>query len=165
MLDGAKCSNRKRLEYPLWVLSIWKRVDRTSPNECWPWLGAKRSDGYGEITRRPKVLSAHRVIWEICNGKIPVGMCVLHKCDNRICVNPAHLFLGTKADNHRDMVLKGRNLMGENHPNAKLKEWQAREILDRIKKGETQRGLAKEFGVCEALVSSIKSDKKWRHLR
>ena len=75
---------------------------------CVFWLGALRSNGYGAISIKGKQQAAHRVAWELANGPIPAGLCVLHKCDIPCCVNPQHLFLGTKKDNSDDMLNKGR---------------------------------------------------------
>ena len=92
---------------------FWKKVDVRGPSDCWEWQGAPGNHGYGTIIAgrggRLGSYLAHRLSWEIHFGSIPLGMCVLHHCDNRICVNPDHLFLGTKSDNHRDMCRKGRN--------------------------------------------------------
>ena len=76
--------------------------------KCWDWQGAI-CVGYGTIGNKYKYRGAHRYSWELSNGPIPKGLCVLHKCDNRRCVNPDHLFLGTKGDNNRDRVKKGRD--------------------------------------------------------
>lgn len=95
---------------------FWERVDVRGPDECWNWLGALKDNGYGQLTRlgvSKKPLKAHRVAWVLAYGPIPAGSgvhgtCVLHHCDNRRCVNPSHLFLGTNHDNVRDMHAKGR---------------------------------------------------------
>ena len=93
------------------VKRFWPKVEKTSANECWTWLGAKLPKGYGKIAGRDwrgGWLYAHRVSWELHNGPVQDGLWVLHHCDNPSCVNPAHLFLGTNRDNMRDMQRKGR---------------------------------------------------------
>ena len=79
-----------------------------APDECWLWEKSKSAKGYGQINSGGTMARAHRVAWELSNGPIPKGVCVLHKCDVPICVNPSHLFLGTLKDNFDDAVAKGR---------------------------------------------------------
>lgn len=91
-----------------------------SPQEdgCWQWTGRIRDGGYGRMKLNGKETRAHRVSWLIHKGDIPNGLCVLHRCDNRLCVNPKHLFLGTRRDNYEDMKKKGRHSHGETHAAA-----------------------------------------------
>jgi hypothetical protein len=94
--------------------SFWKRVDRSTPDGCWPWIGMVQSDGYGILHVNRKTLRAHRVAYWISTGTHPGPLHVCHKCDHPPCCNPAHLFLGDVYDNMADMVAKGRNWTGGN---------------------------------------------------
>ena len=103
-------------------MSRWKPIpleDRfrsyvaVTPSGCHEWMGAKRADGYGVIRINGVTRRAHRVAWEMANGPIPEGLFACHKCDNRCCCNPEHLFLGTPRDNIADMCSKGRGVWPE----------------------------------------------------
>ena len=112
-----KCSANARPITP-WQESFWRYLTPTSADECWEWQGAINAGGYGSLKVTGKMtIVAHRASWEIHNGPIPDDLWVLHKCDNRPCCNPAHLFLGTHDDNMADMARKGRVVAhsGDNH--------------------------------------------------
>lgn len=132
---------------------------------CWEWTAYKDIRGYGHISSEGRVLRAHRVSWELHYGEIPEGLCVCHHCDNTSCVNPRHLFLGTRVDNMVDMVRKGRSAhpenRGENNPGAKLTKKQVEEIRRKCAEGKTQRNLAEEFNVTFLSVSRIVNYKDW----
>ncbi len=116
--------------------------------------------------KAPRWLKAHRLSYEIHAGPIPDGLCVCHHCDNPPCVNPAHLFLGTRADNSEDAVVKGRmaRQIGERNSRAKLTEDDVREIVRLRKTGLTQQAIADLYNVSQVRVSSIMLGKSWSHL-
>ncbi len=94
---------------------FWRKVNRCVADECWNWLGAKTGNGYGAFKAHGKTMPAHRFSYEVGCANIPVNALVCHHCDNPICVNPKHLFIGTHGDNMRDMRSKNRNITGDKH--------------------------------------------------
>src|SRR3989304_6891698 len=88
---------------------FWGYADIVSPDECWEWRRSKTPLGYGMLNIRGHTIYAHRISYIMTKSPIPDGLCVLHMCDNPGCINPFHLFLGTKKDNTRDMIVKGRH--------------------------------------------------------
>ncbi len=113
---------------------FWAKVDRAG--DCWNWTASQDRDGYGHVSVNGTLRSAHRVAWELTYGPIPDGMAVCHRCDCTSCVRPEHLFLGTHADNMRDMQRKGR------HPNPRGVDHWTRRDPERVPRGEAH-GMAK----------------------
>ncbi len=146
-------------------IRLFGKVDKTET--CWIWTGATYSSGYGVISNgeRGKLVSAHRLSYELHKGEIPQGLCVLHTCDVRRCVNPDHLFLGTIQDNHDDMMAKGREPRGESHKNSTLKEWQVIEIRRLSSLGEMrQKDIASMFSIRPKTVYKIVNRISWKHI-
>lgn len=139
-------------------------------NDCIEFRGGIAGSGYGYLYVAGRQWLAHRFAWFCHHGEIPKDMFVLHKCDNRRCINPAHLFLGTHADNMADMVAKGRawspKLRGEANGSAKLTEKQIRQIRATHALGDvTHQQLAEKYGVSCAHVGKIIRRKKWAHVQ
>jgi len=133
---------------------------------CWEWTGGKAGIGYGTIHQDGRgTVRAHRVSFELFNGPIPDGLCVLHRCDNPGCVNPTHLFLGDHQDNMADRDAKERTLRGRKHPRAKLTESDVRTIHQRLADGYTQNEIAESLGVTQAQISHISRGHQWSHLK
>lgn len=149
---------------------FWPKVDVRGADECWEWMASKTSQGYGCIWsggRYGKNILTHRVSWELHNGSIPDGLCVLHHCDNRACVNPRHLFLGTYADNTHDMMAKGRSIhpRGEAGGKAKLTERKIHEIRALLACGLSLRVIGRRYGVNHKSIYSIKIGRNWGWLK
>jgi len=133
------------------------------PNSgCWLWLGCLSKSGYGSGSDGDGgVMLAHRRSWKIRHGALPPNpMCILHKCDVRCCVNPDHLFVGTKADNNADRHRKGRDNSGKgpHHGNARLTPGQVAMILADPRR---QRAIADDYGIAQSHVSRIKRGQHW----
>lgn len=139
------------------------RVEIDPVTGCWNWTGMRTANGYGQVKRDGKFLFAHRYSYMILVGDIG-GLFVLHKCDNRLCVNPEHLFLGTQKDNQQDMKRKGRHIFGELSPNSKLKESDVKEIYRLYESGVGTIRLAKMFDITKNLAWLIVRGKAWNHL-
>lgn len=161
---------------------FWANVRKAGPDECWLWTGETGKKGHGRFALRGKTVSAHRISWALERGPVPDGLCVCHDCpggDNPACVNPSHLWLGTKIDNNRDRVLKGRSASGlrngrythpestprgERHCHAKLNNWSACGVLARLLMGVNQSQVAREFGVTGKPVRRILAGTAWKHV-
>lgn len=143
---------------------FWDKVNIRDKDACWEWQAAT-AKGYGAIRIDGRLRGAHQVSWELHNHQtVPDGMFVLHECDNRSCVNPHHLFLGTHQDNMDDMYAKGRRIAasGESSGSSKLTHSQVEQIR-RLSPKHSRRELAHMFGVkAHATINKILSGKTWR---
>mgnify|MGYP001568119767 CR=1 FL=1 len=146
------------------VEKFWNKVDRSGEvDSCWVWMGARRSNGYGNFNAgNGKTASAHKLSFFLTTGDYPTDKNVLHRCDNRLCVNPAHLFLGTFADNSADMVAKKRSTYGERNPMSKLTERDVMAIRKEYSEGQvTHQYLADQYVVCRATIQLVTKGKIW----
>lgn len=149
---------------PLERLTSKSILDDT--NNCLEWQGSKDQGGYGMFTYNGHSRRAHRVSYEIQVGPIPVGLCVCHRCDNRACINPSHLFLGTLADNNADRDEKGRHVPspGILHGSAKLTEEDVLAIRGARGGWGLKTKLANEYGVSRTQIANIRAVRNWVHI-
>lgn len=161
----------RRLETKTEMLARFMAKVRVDESGCWIWTGAMSAakGGYGSFGVRRRVMRAHHVSYELHFGPFDRGeghhgICVLHRCDVRACVNPEHLFLGTHAENVADMMAKKRDVrcFGERNPMTKLTAQQANEIRDRCDAGEVWADLAREFNVSHSAVTNIAKRRTWK---
>lgn len=150
---------------------FWKKVDKNGPGGCWLWTGAIRDTGYGAVRFNGKTARSHRVAYVLSGGTIPDGLDLCHRCDVRHCVNPDHLFPGTRTDNMRDASEKGRCVLppiemrqGEANVNAKLNPDKVRAIRAAVAVGEKRKLLAARFGVSECVISEVVTRRTWKHV-
>lgn len=148
--------------------TLRERFDRSrpigDPDACWIWQGSLTSKGYGQISDRARSIRAHRLAWELEHGEIPEGMQVCHRCDTPSCCNPAHLFLGTNAENQHDKRSKGRSARGTaNGGGGKLTEADVTTIRAALAEGESLTTIANRHGVTRQLIAGIRDGKKWSH--
>lgn len=125
---------------------------------CWEWTGSLTEGGYGQFTVACKTHLVHRFSWMLANKRdIPRGLCTLHRCDNRKCVRPSHLQLGTQKENIQDAIKKGRmGFPGEDNSNAKLSDEQVKEIRGCYAQGGyTQKDIGEAYGVSQMQISKI----------
>lgn len=134
---------------------FWSKVNKNAKNGCWEWT-ASLTNTYGAFMTKRKLYRANRYSYELHFGKIPLKMLVCHKCDNRLCVNPEHLFLGTYKQNTHDMVKKQRN------HKPKLTNIQVNELKFIAKTTKlTQKQLGKLYNISQGMVHFILSGKQW----
>ena len=153
---------------------FWEKVNKLGPlhdvlqSRCWLWTGCTNGPGkYGFLLANKEYIFTHRFSYELHIGPIPEGLCVCHRCDNKACVNPDHLFTGTVQDNTDDKVSKNRQLKGEDICQHVLTEPEVREIRRLYRRGSRLLGLAslgRRFGVCMQTISHIVNRTTWMHL-
>lgn len=161
---------------------FWRKVRKTE--SCWLWIGSKRNKGYGAFvwsTSAGDIIQgrAHRFAWEMAFGPVPSGLCVLHTCDNPSCVRPEHLWIGTKSDNNRDMLTKGRRVLGgsktgiayckyekgEQHHNARITPEIVKSIRETHARGGISLGtISRQHGMSVSHIFRIVNRKAWKHV-
>ncbi len=151
-------------------MSLWSRIDKKGPDDCWLWQGARSVEGYGIVSVRVEgkgtTRRAHRLVYEEVNGTIADGMKICHTCDTPACCNPAHLWEGTHADNMADMVSKGRGTgthPGEAHGRAKLTGSLVKEARRRWRRGDSIADMAVEYGVGQSTLRKAVYRETWTH--
>ena len=149
------------------VKRFWSYTKPMIDSGCILWMASSYQNGYGHFRgfNKNKMECSHRIAWEITNGPIPNGMHVLHRCDTPACVNPNHLFLGTRSDNMMDCVNKNRakriGAKGESNSHAKLTK---AEIIEIRNSHKTPTELSIEYGVTLTNICDIINRKTWRHV-
>lgn len=151
------------------ISRFWSKVDKRGPDECWPWMAYRKAQGYGQISLGNHLYRAHRIAYFLVYGAFPSELCLMHTCDNPPCCNRRHLSLGTRTDNSRDKVRKGRTShaapKGEAHADAKLTAQHVRQIRRRYAAGRiTYRALAAEYGVAHSSIGGIVRRETWKHI-
>lgn len=134
---------------------FWQRIQKQSGEGCWEWTAALFPGGYGKVAlpRSRKLEGAHRMAWMLVNGPIPGGLWVLHRCDNRRCCRPDHLFLGTPLDNMRDASRKGR--LRQPPQVRRLSDEQVAVVRSRAQSGESHRSIAKDLNIDRRKIDRI----------
>lgn len=155
---------------------LWARVDKASglgpDGNCWEWRGYIHPTGYGQIgldNIKGNTIHTHRAAWLVDRGEIPDGLWVLHTCDNRLCCNPDHLWLGTPKQNTQDMIAKGRRRKASDTPRgedvslAKLTEEMVRAM--RAEPPMTFKALGEKYGVNAATANKVILRRTWNHIK
>lgn len=143
------------------LVRFWSKVRKTSEQGCWEWINPTHPFGYGRFGCDKKKHLSHRLSYQLHYGPITTKDCVLHKCDNPRCVNPKHLFLGSRADNAQDRTQKGRTLKGSKVPTSKFTEAQVQAI--RIS-SKSNKELAIEYQTKYGTIWAIRNRKIWQHV-
>lgn len=142
---------------------FWRKVDKSG--ECWVWTGANNGVGYGKV-RRPALsaqsIYTHHYAWFLKYGKWPEYLC--HRCNNRACCRPSHVYEGTPKSNQEDRIRDGNGNQGSKHPLAKLTETKVRKAKQLIANGRPPGKVAADLGVSPSAISSITHGRTWRHV-
>lgn len=142
---------------------LWGRTIQVESG-CHEFQGRRVGHGYGQLMHDGRYQVAHRVAYQLTKGPIPAGLIVMHSCDNPPCCNPAHLLLGTQADNMRDKKERGRAARGERSHAAKVTEQIVADIRRRRAAGEPRLQVAAEYGISYTAVFSIERGRSWGHV-
>ena len=140
---------------------FWSKVDKTG--DCWLWMAASHTQGYGHFCINRRTMFAHRLAWEFTHGPIPIGACVCHRCDVPACCNPSHLFIGTHLDNMRDMTAKGRAVHQQGHEHGRAKLTAAEVLAIRIDP-RSQTAISFDYDVSQTTIHRILRGKTWTHI-
>ena len=143
---------------------FWKKAEITERG-CWMWQSERGIKGYGRFMHQKKYRAAHRVAWELYHGPIPDGLQVCHHCDNRLCVNPKHLFTGTNKENVADMVSKNRQAKGECNGSAKLTGFDVLNIRKFLQAGCSHRYIGRLYNVHNRTIGRINKGETWQWLK
>lgn len=151
---------------PMRVRRFLEHVERGAQNDCWPWRRST-NHGYGRFKiASHKTVPAHRAAWALANDRDPGALSVRHRCDNPTCCNPAHLEIGTHADNMADKVARGRcrtgDQAGTSNPRALITDEQLAEIVERLKDGEPNTSIARDYPIGHSMVSKIRTGVMWQ---
>lgn len=147
------------------VKLFWDKVDKKGPDDCWMWTASTNGRGYGRVWAWGKCQVASRISAFISHGQIPDGKEVCHSCDNKLCVNPRHLFFGTHGENINDAKQKGIMPFGERMGQSKLKEADVKNIKKLLsEKSLSCAKIARMFGVGGSVIQRIVEDKGWVHV-
>lgn len=153
------------IDEPEFAKYLVSHTQEQRPDGCWVWGRGCNANGYGSCSHKGLVDTTHRWAYRVFVGPIPQGLHVLHTCDNRRCINPSHLFLGTNADNVADRHAKGRSAKGERYPQAILSDGAVRRLRAMCRDGAGLKDVAVVFGIDPSTVCHVASGRRWAHVR